>query len=64
MKLKTHSGAKKRFRPKPGGKIKYKKQGMRHKLERKSSKRKRHLGLMKSYLDPANQYQAERLLLL
>ena len=64
MKLKTHSGAKKRFRAKAGGLVKYKQQGLRHKLERKSSKRKRHLGLRSNYLDAANQYQADRLLLL
>jgi len=44
--MKTHSGAKKRFRLKPGGKIKRKKKGLRHILSNKSSKRKRHLGMM------------------
>jgi len=44
--MKTHSGAKKRFRLKPSGKIKRKKKGLRHILENKSSKRKRHLGQM------------------
>jgi large subunit ribosomal protein L35 len=44
--MKTHSGAKKRFRLKPSGKIKRKKRGLRHILENKSSKRKRHLGQM------------------
>ncbi len=62
MKLKTHAGAKKRLRLKASGKVKYKQKGMRHKLERKSSKRKRQLGVMNSYLDSANMYQAERLL--
>ena len=59
MKLKTHSGAKKRFRPKPSGKIKRKKQGLRHILSNKSSKRKRHLGKM-DYVDSANMYQVTR----
>lgn len=53
MKLKTHSGAKKRFRVKSRKKIKRAQQGMRHILVNKSSKRKRHLGDM-SYVDSAN----------
>lgn len=59
MKLKTHSGAKKRFRALPGGKIKHKKQGRRHLLENKSSKRKRQLGKT-SYVHSANSYQVGR----
>ena len=43
MKQKTHSGAKKRFKPKAGGKIKRKQKGLRHILENKSSSRKRSL---------------------
>lgn len=62
MKMKTHSGAKKRFRAKAGGKIKRKQTRMRHILSNKSSKRKRHLG-MPAYVDDANQYQIERCLL-
>lgn len=46
IKLKSHSGAKKRFRLKPGGKVKKKKQGLRHLMENKSSNRKRHLTVM------------------
>lgn len=63
MKLKTHSGAKKRFRVKPSGKIKRKKQGMRHILSKHSSKNKRQLGKM-TYVDSANQYQIDRQLVL
>ena len=63
MKQKTHSGAKKRFRVKPSGKIKRKKPGMRHILSKHSSKKKRHLGQM-TYVDSANQYQINRLLVL
>ncbi|MBC87625.1 MAG: 50S ribosomal protein L35 [Bdellovibrionaceae bacterium] len=63
MKQKTHSGAKKRFRVKPGGKIKRKKQGMRHILSKHSSKRKRQLGKM-TYVDDANEYQVKRQLVL
>lgn len=53
MKLKTHRGAAKRFRAKPGGKIKRKKQGLRHLLECKSSSRKRKLGQM-TYVSKSN----------
>lgn len=45
-KLKSHSGAKKRFRLKPDGKVKRKKRGLRHLMENKSSNRKRHLTMM------------------
>lgn len=63
MKQKTHSGAKKRFRPKASGKIKRKKQGMRHILSKHSSKLKRHLGQL-TYVDSANEYQVKRQLVL
>ena len=63
MKQKTHSGAKKRLRLKASGKVKRKKQGMRHLLSHKSSKRKRNLGVM-TYVDDANRYQVERLLVI
>jgi large subunit ribosomal protein L35 len=43
QKLKTHSGAKKRFRITAKGKIKYKKAGLRHLLTGDSRKKKRHL---------------------
>lgn len=62
MKQKTHSGAKKRFRVKPGGKIKRGQQGMRHLLNSKSSKRKRLAGAP-AYVNPANEYQVTRCLL-
>jgi large subunit ribosomal protein L35 len=63
MKQKTHSGAKKRLRAVGGGKVKRKKAGLRHLMQCKSSKRKRHLGEM-AYVHSANQYQTERLLAL
>ena len=63
MKQKTHTGAKKRFRVKPSGKIKRKKQGMRHILSKHSSKKKRQLGQL-TYVDEANEYQVKRLLVL
>lgn len=62
MKLKTHSGAKKRFRATGSGKIKRGKRGMRHLLSSKSSKRKRHLGVA-TYVSKANTYQVTRCLL-
>lgn len=43
-KMKTHSGAKKRFRKTASGKIKRKKAGKAHILTKKRSKRKRKLG--------------------
>lgn len=42
-KLKSHSGAKKRFRFSASGKVKYKKAGARHLLAGMSSKRGRFL---------------------
>lgn len=53
MKLRTHSGAKKRFRVKSRKQIKRAQQGKRHILSNKSSKRKRHLGDM-TYVHSAN----------
>jgi large subunit ribosomal protein L35 len=43
-KMKTHSGAKKRFKPTATGKIKGRHGNTSHILEKKSPKRKRHLG--------------------
>jgi len=61
--MKTHSGAKKRFRVKGGGKkIKRGQARMRHLLSNKSSKRKRHLG-SPAYVHSANEYQITRCLL-
>jgi len=45
-KVKTHSRAKKTFKVTGTGKIKYQKQGRRHLLTKKSTKRKRHLDQM------------------
>ena len=42
-KLKTHAGAKKRFKKTASGKIKVKKSGRRHLLECKSAKRRRRM---------------------
>ncbi len=62
MKMKTHSGAKKRFRAKSSGKIKRGQTKMRHMLENKKSKTKRLLGAP-AYVDKANEYQIVRCLL-
>lgn len=61
MKLKTHSGAKKRLRAKSRNKIKRGQVGMRHLLKCKNSKRKRHLGDM-IYVDSANLPEMRRCL--
>ncbi len=52
-KIKTHSGAKKRFKLTKTGKVKYAHANKRHILNKKSTKRKR--GLRKgSYVDQSN----------
>lgn len=61
MKMKSNSGAKKRFQLKASGKVKRKQAGMRHLLENKSSKRKRHLGDTE-LVHSANIKQMKRLL--
>jgi large subunit ribosomal protein L35 len=43
-KMKTHSGAKKRFRLTAGGKVRGRHSFTSHILEKKSPKKKRHLG--------------------
>ncbi len=63
MKLKTHSGAKKRMRVTKSGKVKRKQCGVRHLNGHMSSKRKRHLGAV-IFVDDANMYQTSRTLLL
>jgi large subunit ribosomal protein L35 len=42
-KMKTHKSAAKRYKVTANGKIKYKKQGLRHILTKKTTKRKRNL---------------------
>lgn len=41
VKVKTHSGAKKRFKVTGSGKVKYQKTNRRHRLTQKGTKRKR-----------------------
>lgn len=59
MKMKTHSGAKKRLRVLKSGKVKRKQTKMRHLNSHMSSKTKRHLGQM-TYVDDANMLQVKR----
>ncbi len=60
-KMKTHSGAKKRFRLTAGGLIKRAKQNKNHILNKKSTKRKR--GLRKGgYVDITQEATITRLL--
>ena len=60
-KLKSNSGAKKRFKTLKSGKIKRKKANMRHILAKKSTKRKRHLR-QATYIDSAEIKKVRRLL--
>lgn len=62
-KMKTHSGAKKRFRVTGSGHVKFKHAGMRHILTKKSTKRKRNLrrpGVIKK----CDTYHIKRMLVL
>jgi large subunit ribosomal protein L35 len=61
MKQKTHSGAKKRMRLTPSGKVKRKQVGMRHLNGHMKSKTKRHLGDV-VFVHSANMYQTSRTL--
>jgi large subunit ribosomal protein L35 len=60
-KMKTHSGAKKRFKKTKSGKIKHRKKNRSHILTKKSSKRKRHLR-KDGYISKADQDRIERML--
>lgn len=60
-KMKTHSGAKKRFRKTGSGKIMREKAGKRHLLERKSSRLTRRLS-RDQVLAPADAKRVEKLL--
>lgn len=63
MKAKTHSGAKKRMRVLPSGKVKRKKAGRRHRLISENHKTKRQLA-KGAYVHSANMLQTSRLLLI
>jgi large subunit ribosomal protein L35 len=60
-KMKTHSGAKKRFKKTAGGKIRARHAFSSHILEKKSPKRKRALGRPLKLKDP-DRKRAEKLL--
>lgn len=60
-KMKTRRSAAKRYTVSSNGKVKYKKQGMRHILSKKSTKRKRHLRKA-GQLSHAEQKRAKQLL--
>lgn len=59
-KMKTRRSASKRYKISPNGKVKYKKQGLRHILTKKSTKRKRRLRKT-GVLSPAEQRRAKKL---
>jgi large subunit ribosomal protein L35 len=58
-KMKTHSGAKKRYKVTGSGKITRRKAGLNHILEKKSSKRKRRLS-GETELSPGDARRARR----
>ncbi|MDO4664862.1 MAG: 50S ribosomal protein L35 [Actinomycetaceae bacterium] len=60
-KMKTHSGAKKRFRTTGSGKLMHERTNKRHLLEHKSSRRKRRLS-KDVVMNPVMVGQAKRLL--
>lgn len=61
-KMKTHSGAKKRFKKTANGKIKRKKANKGHLLTKKSPKRKRQLRKSTIVDDKANRERVKRML--
>jgi large subunit ribosomal protein L35 len=61
MKMKSHSGAKKRFQVLKSGKVKRKQTKMRHLNSHMKSKTKRHLG-QTAFVDDANMLQIRRLM--
>ena len=60
-KVKTHSGAKKRFKQTASGKFKYQSVYRRHLLTNRSTKRKRHLRA-NNYVGPAQHHQIAAML--
>lgn len=60
-KMKTHSGAKKRFRVTGSGKIMHERAGKRHLLERKSSRLTRRLS-SDAAAKPSTTFTAKRML--
>lgn len=60
-KMKSHSGAKKRFKKTANGKIKRRKSGKSHILTKKTTKRKRHLR-KETTVDKTDKKRIERML--
>ncbi|WP_025274297.1 50S ribosomal protein L35 [Haloglycomyces albus] len=60
-KMKSHSGAKKRFKVTGSGKVMRRKANKNHLLEHKNSKRKRNMS-GRTQVDKSNQKQVDRLL--
>lgn len=60
-KMKTHSGAKKRFRKTGSGKLMHEQRNKRHLLEHKSSRRKRRLS-QDQPVDRSNTKQVKKML--
>ena len=60
-KMKTRKSAAKRYRLTASGKVRYKKQGLRHILTKKNSKRKRNLR-KQGILSPAETKKVKQLL--
>ena len=60
-KMKTHSGAKKRYKVTGSGKLVHERTNKRHLLEHKSSRRTRRLSV-EAEMSPANVKQAKKLL--
>ncbi len=60
-KMKSNSGARKRFKKTASGKVKHKRQGRRHILTKKSPKRKRDLRQDK-LVDKADEKRVKRML--
>lgn len=60
-KLKTHSGAKKRFKLTKNGKIKFQHTNKRHRLNQKATKRKRQLR-NGAYADATNESAIKRMI--
>ena len=60
-KIKTHSGAKKRFKLTKTGKVKYQQVNRRHRLTQKDTKRKR-INRNGDYIDKSNEAQVKALL--
>ena len=62
MKMKSHKGAKKRFKLTAGGKLKRGKAGRSHILTKKTSKRKRHMRRAGEIATSGDQKRIKRLL--